>query len=155
MKHLKQAHIGGEKEFTKWEIDKVGIEVGKVGIDQVGIKLEHNSAAENSQRGHVQLELVYMCSFSLAMDCSHLLSENSQIPSYSWNKISLYSLVPIQALPSPQRKINTFAYFVGARGEPGNKVNTLLAVAILCIHCTSCIKCHKINQKKQNISPTV
>ena len=109
----------------------------------------HNSTAENFQRGHVQLELVYMCSFSLAMNCSHLLSENSQIPSYSWNKISLYSLVPMQALPSPQQKINTFVFFVGARGEPGNKVNILLAVAILCIHCTSCIKCHEINQKKK------
>ena len=31
-----------KKNLQKWEIDKVGIEIGKVGIDQVGIKLVHN-----------------------------------------------------------------------------------------------------------------
>ena len=88
----------------------MGIEIGKVGIDQVRIKLEHNSTAENSQ-----------------------------IPSYPWNKIYL-ALFPCRLSPCPNE---TFVFFVGARGEPGNKVNILLAFAILCIHCPSCIKFHK------------
>ena len=95
------------------EIGKVGID--QVGIDQVGIKLEHNSTAENSQ-----------------------------IPSYPWNKISL-ALFPCRLSPCPNEKLKHLYFLLGQllRGEPGNKVNILLAFAILCIHALP--KLHKVS----------